>query len=85
MISQKLAVPENMGCYFQATPLLDLNYASLTGLVNDRGWASLSEYERIAPIYDFVQNEIAFGYNEADDIPASRVYEDARRLSKLEQ
>lgn len=42
----------------------------------NRGWAVLGEYERIARVYDFVQNEIVFGYNEDDDIPASQVYGD---------
>jgi transglutaminase-like putative cysteine protease len=36
----------------------------------------LPEYEPIAHIYNFVQNEIAFGYNEANDIPSSQVYRD---------
>lgn len=44
--------------------------------MNSLGWEALPEYERIARIYDFVQNEILFGYNEADDISASKVYED---------
>jgi hypothetical protein len=62
--------------YLTATRLLDFNEPKLTGLVTERGWASLPEYDRIARIYDFVQNEIAFGYNEADDIPASQVFSD---------
>ena len=62
--------------YLIETPLLDFNHPSLTGLVKSRGWATLPEYERVARIYDFVQNEIAFGYNETDDIPASQVLSD---------
>jgi hypothetical protein len=62
--------------YLKETPLLDFSHPSLTELVRSRVWATLPEYERIARIYDFVQNEIAFGYNEADDIPASQVYSD---------
>ena len=65
-----------MDRYLKETRLLDFSHPSLTGLVKSRGWATLPEYERIARIYDFVQNEIAFGYNEADDIPASQVYSD---------
>lgn len=46
-------------------------------LVRQEGRRSaLPVYERVAHIYDFVQNEIAFGYNEADNIPASEVYRD---------
>lgn len=62
--------------YLKETRLLDFSHPSLTKLVKSRGWMTLPEYERIARIYDFVQNEIVFGYNEADDIPASQVYSD---------
>lgn len=62
--------------YLKETRLLDFSHSSLTDLAKTRGWVSLPEYEQIARTYDFVQNEIAFGYNEADDIPASQVYSD---------
>jgi len=62
--------------YLKETRLLDFGHPSLMGLAKSRGWATMPEYERIAHIYDFVQNEIAFGYNEADDIPASQVLSD---------
>jgi hypothetical protein len=58
------------------TPLLNFSHLSLTELVKKREWAQLPEYERIGRIYAFVQNEIAFGYNDADDIPASEVLKD---------
>lgn len=58
------------------TPLLDFTHASLQSLVTERGWQALPEYERIGAIYDFVRNEIVFGYNIADDLPASRVLAD---------
>jgi len=48
--------------HLKETRLLNFNHPSLTELVKNRGWTSLSEYERIARTYDFVQNEIAFGY-----------------------
>lgn len=62
--------------YLKETRLLDFSHPSLRELIKHRGWINLPEYERIAAIYDFVQNEIAFGYNEADNIPASHVYSD---------
>lgn len=58
------------------TRLLDYGHSSLQSLVAARGWAGLPEYDRIGAVYDFVRNEIAFGYNEADDMPASRVLAD---------
>jgi hypothetical protein len=62
--------------YLRETRLLDFGHPSLGKLASDRGWAALPSYARIGAIYAFVQNEIAFGYNEADDIPASKVLAD---------
>ena len=62
--------------YLKETRLLDFGHLSLAELIRTRGWSTLPEYERIARIYNFVQNDIVFGYNEADDIPASQVYRD---------
>ena len=41
--------------HLKETRLLNFNHSSLTELVKNRGWTSLSEYERIARTYDFVQ------------------------------
>ncbi|HYW56617.1 MAG TPA: transglutaminase family protein [Polaromonas sp.] len=59
-----------------STPLLDYNHPTLRALIAKRGWMALDEHQRIGSIYDFVRNEIAFGYNEADTLPASRVLAD---------
>ena len=59
-----------------ATRLLDLDHADIEALVARCGWRTLSSYERIGAVYDFVRNEIAFGYNEGDELPASRVLAD---------
>ena len=58
------------------TRLLDFDAPSIAKLIEERGWAELHRYNRIGAIYDFVRNEIAFGYNRADDIPASAVLAD---------
>ncbi|HCY14595.1 MAG: transglutaminase [Curvibacter sp. GWA2_64_110] len=59
-----------------STELLDYQHPSLQRLIAERGWNGLSEYERIGAIYDFVRNDIAFGYNVTDDLPASQVLAD---------
>jgi transglutaminase-like putative cysteine protease len=59
-----------------ATPLLDFAHPSIQALVAQRGWTSLTEFERISAAYAFVRNELAFGYNTADDLLASRVLAD---------
>lgn len=57
----------------QATALLDFETSGIQALVAKQGWAKLPEFERIGAVYDFVRNDIRFGYNRADDIPASEI------------
>ena len=59
-----------------ATPILNFNHPSIAQLIEDRGWKALSQHDRIGAVYDFVRNEVAFGYNRADDIPAAEVLAD---------
>lgn len=58
------------------TPILDYNHPSLQDLVTQKKWQQLDPYNQIGAIYTFVQNEILFGYNEADNISASHVLAD---------
>lgn len=60
----------------QATALLDYEHPTLQALIRDRGWRSLPETERIGAVYTYVRDEIGFGYNLADDLPASKVLAD---------
>jgi transglutaminase-like putative cysteine protease len=62
--------------YLRATQLLDSGHPRIQALIMERSWRDLPERERIGAIYDFVQNEIAFGYNQSDDLPASAVLTD---------
>ena len=59
-----------------ATPILDFETTPIAQLIDERGWRDLSDTDKIGAVYDFVRNEIAFGYNRADDIPASEVLSD---------
>lgn len=59
------------------TRLLDFESTTIAALLHALGWKALPPYERIGAIYDFVRNEIAFGYSRADDIPASQVLADS--------
>ncbi len=60
----------------QATTLLDYHSEPIQHLIDERGWRTLDPDERIGAIYDFVQNEIAFGYNADDNLSASQVLAD---------
>ena len=62
-----------MGIYLKETRLLDYSNASIQDLINKKEWKKLEVVDRIKSIYNFVRDEIKFGYNEADDIPASQI------------
>jgi transglutaminase-like putative cysteine protease len=62
--------------YLRSTPLLNYDHPDLQALVAERNWRVLPERERIGAIYDFVRDEIPFGYNATDDLPASAVLAD---------
>jgi hypothetical protein len=64
------------GKLLRETNLLDIESASIRKLVEARGWKDLPEKDRIGAIYGFVRDEIAFGYNLGDDLPASQVLAD---------
>ena len=59
--------------YLVSTKMLDYQSQSIRQLIEGRGWKKLSEFERIKSIYTYVRDEILFGYNIDDDIPASKV------------
>ena len=62
--------------FLRETPLLDYSAKPIEKLIENRGWKMLDEFHRIQKISDFVRNEILFGYNVRDDLPASRVLSD---------
>lgn len=62
--------------YLKATPILDFSHVMIQNLVRERGWKGYDIIEKVKSIYNFVRDEILFGYNESDDIPASQVLSD---------
>lgn len=62
--------------YLGATRMLDYETENIQKLIEERKWKELPEYERIKAVYDFVRDEILFGYNVDDTVPASRVLRD---------
>ncbi len=62
-----------MESYVKETRLLDYSDASVQNLVDQKQWKKLDVVDRIKSIYNFVRDQIKFGYNKADDIPASQI------------
>lgn len=66
----------NNSKYLSETNILDINSKSIQTLIEKRGWKSLKEIDRTKAIYNFVKDEILFGYNIDDNIKASKVLKD---------
>ena len=62
--------------YLATTAILNYQDDSIQALIRSRDWKALSDYERIGAVYNFVRDEIAFGYNVGDAISASDVLRD---------
>ncbi|MDE6597655.1 MAG: transglutaminase-like domain-containing protein [Clostridia bacterium] len=62
--------------YLSETKMLDFSAPTIKTLINSRGWDKLDEFNKIKQIYNFVRDEVKFGYNVSDKIPASRVLKD---------
>ena len=65
-----------MDILLQKTSMLDYDNPSIQSLIKSRGWNHLDEFQKIGEIYNFVRDEILFGYNADDAIPASQVLAD---------
>lgn len=62
--------------YLKETRMLDYSADSICELVEKKGWKNLDEFEKVKSIYDFVKDEILFGYNVSDNVCASKVLKD---------
>ncbi|MCL2697266.1 MAG: transglutaminase-like domain-containing protein [Oscillospiraceae bacterium] len=58
------------------TELLNYNDPQIQKLISGRGWRDLSEKESVLAIYNYVRDEIPFGYNVSDNIKATDVLND---------
>jgi transglutaminase-like putative cysteine protease len=66
----------DMNNYLKETKILDYSNAHIQELVERRQWKKLDTVARIKAIYNYVRDEIKFGYNISDDIPASKILRD---------
>ncbi|MDD4496217.1 MAG: transglutaminase-like domain-containing protein [Eubacteriales bacterium] len=62
--------------YLSETAMLDFSAQNIACLISQRNWNILDEFSKIGEIYNFVRDEILFGYNESDNVSASKVLND---------
>ncbi len=59
--------------YLKETPILNFNDHSIQSLLKSKKWLEMDKIERVKSIYNYVRDDIKFGYNKSDEIPASKV------------
>lgn len=62
--------------YLKETALLNFNDPSIENLIKSKSWEENPEDVKIRSIYNFVRDDIRFGYNISDNIKASDVLAD---------
>ena len=65
-----------MDQYLKETKMLDFSNPSIQKLIDMKHWKEENKFDCLKDIYNFVRDDIAFGYNVDDRIPASKVLED---------
>jgi transglutaminase-like putative cysteine protease len=62
--------------YLKASDILDFDNSAIKSLIKDKGWNRMTEAYKVKSIYNYVKDDIKFGYNLNDNIPASEVLKD---------
>lgn len=62
--------------YLEATLLLDYYNKTIQELIRTKNWNQCDDFDKILRAYNYVRDEIKFGYNVDDAIPASKVLAD---------
>ncbi len=65
-----------MDNYLKETKILNYSDSLIQNLIKNRNWLSMDTIERVKSIYNFVRNDIKFGYNLSDDITATEILKD---------
>lgn len=62
--------------YLAETRMLTFSDPQIVSLVASKKWLELDEFHKIKAIYEYVQNDILFGYNVSDTLDATEVLND---------
>ena len=65
-----------MNQYLKETPMLNFSNPNIQKLIEMKHWKEQNRFGCLKSIYNFVRDDIEFGYNSDDNIPASQVLED---------
>lgn len=57
--------------YLMETRMLDFSNLGIQELIHNLKWKELDEFERVKAIYNYVRDDIVFGYNIDDEIQST--------------
>lgn len=66
----------DMNQYLQETTMLDFSNPDIQKLIEVKHWKEQNKFDCLKAIYNFVRDDIVFGYNTDDGISASKVLKD---------
>jgi hypothetical protein len=75
-LSQTNLKEEKMKNYLKETEIMNYSDSSIQNLIHSKKWLNMENVSRVKAIYNFVRDDIKFGYNLSDDIKASEVLKD---------
>ena len=80
LIAQVKAISQtnlnSMTNYLKETKILNYSDSTIQDLIKNKNWLNLDTVQRVKSIYNFVRDDIAFGYNISDEISATEVLRD---------
>lgn len=62
--------------FLQETKILNYSHPTIQKLINSRGWSTQNDKDKIYNIYNFIRDEIKFGYNKKDNLKSSKILKD---------
>jgi len=72
-MEQQVKKSVNFTNYLEKTKILDFDSSIIQSLIHEKRWDKMKQAEKIEYIYNYVRDEVKFGYNADDNISASQV------------
>ena len=61
---------------FKETRMHNFSNQSIQKLIQEHNWRLLDDYNKVLEVYNYIQNDILFGYNLDDSLKASDILKD---------
>jgi len=69
-------IAKNTQIHTEKTKILNFDDPAIEALISRSGWEQLNDFDKIGAVYNFVKDDIKFGYNASDNLSAGQVLKD---------